>query len=141
MCTLEQIPCHCNNIVYTICTYPCQKHYCNMTLYKHIVQNTGAEKASLHVTYVCMYALFNLALVQNYHNTGSTNITQPWTSHLAISYPISVQYDPVWEGPVDFMVVAESRGHAELEVVSKLLTSELEHGLGVVSGGSCDKVM
>ena len=39
------------------------------------------------------------------------------------------------------MVVAESRGHAELEVVSKLLTSELEHGLGVVSGGSRDKVM
>ena len=60
------------------------------------------------------------------------------TPHLAISHTVSVQYDPVWEGLVDVMVMAESRGHAELEVVSKLLTSRLEHGLGVVPGGSCD---
>ena len=52
--------------------------------------------------------------------------------YLSISNPITVHNDPVWQRPIDAVVVLEGIGHAQLEVVRQLLASVLEHTLSEV---------
>ena len=55
-----------------------------------------------------------------------------WGTCLSVSNTITIDNDSLWETAVDVVVVLQSSGHTQLQVVGQLLSSVLEHALRVV---------